>query len=397
MATTAKMNVIFGHHGSAAIFKFDGNDRTGGHIAARGYDDCCGSSHGPGPTIVPASMAHRNDSRIYPLNKLAAVVRALADEGISVELALQNTGISPQELDSPASKMSVSQLLIAYRNALRYSRRSDLAIRLGQGIQVTAYGIYGYALMSSPNQRALINTALKYHHLMLATADLSFREDTERKIGTWTITPIVNPTEQQLYRFIVEVYVGTLLALSGDILERPGMHLGIKVTYPHSPDIPAYEELFHCPVRYEQESNELILNSSWLDTPTRRHNVLTFATVENICAETLEQMGDRAGIRRELKKILLESAGRFPTIEEISEQLGTSPRTLRRKLQSEGTSYAVLLNETRVHLAKKYLRETILTIDEIANRVGYNDTSNFRRGFQRATGVSPTTYRGRAQ
>ena len=109
-------------------------------------------------------MTHRRPPRIYPVNKLVAVVRALADEGIPAELALQDTGISPQELDSPASRMAVSQLLVAYRNALTLSRRSDFAIRLGQSIQVTAYGIYGYALMSSPNQRALINTALKYHH-----------------------------------------------------------------------------------------------------------------------------------------------------------------------------------------------------------------------------------------
>ena len=331
------------------------------------------------------------------MNKLVAVVRALADEGIPAELALQDTGISPQELDSPASRMAVSQLLVAYRNALTLSRRSDFAIRLGQSIQVTAYGIYGYALMSSPNQRALINTALKYHHLMLATEELSFREDPEHQTGTWTIMPIVTaPAERRLYRFIVEAKLGTLLALSSDILERPEIRQGIRVTYPYSSDLPPYEDLFRCPVQYGQDANELIVSTAWLDAPARRHNALTFAIVEKICAEALDQMGDRAGLGRDIKRILLENAGRFPTIEGISEQLGTSPRTLRRKLQSEGTSYAALLNETRVHLAKKYLRETILTIDEIADRVGYNDTPNFRRGFHRATGISPAVYRSRA-
>jgi AraC-like DNA-binding protein len=323
-------------------------------------------------------------------------LRALAEEGIPSELALQDTGIQPRELDSPAARMSILQLLVAYRNSLKLSRRPDFAVRLGQSIQVTAYGIYGYALMSSPNQRALIDTALKYHHLMLATEELTFREDPKNKIGVWTINPVVTAAaEHRLYRFIVEVKLGTLLALSSDILERPEMRQKIRVTYPYSPDLPAYEDLFNCPVQYEQDSNELILNTSWLDTPTRRHNALTFATVESICAETLNQMGDGNGIRRELRKILLERPGRFPTIEEISAQLAMSPRTLRRKLQAEGTSYAVLLNETRIHLAKKYLRETILTIDEIASRVGYNDTSNFRRGFQRGTGLSPTAYRRR--
>ena len=84
----------------------------------------------------------------------------------NVELALRGTGISPQDLNSPRSKMSVSQLLTAYRNALEFSRDQYFAVRLGQNVKVTTYGIYGYAMLSSPTQRALIQLALKYNRLI---------------------------------------------------------------------------------------------------------------------------------------------------------------------------------------------------------------------------------------
>ena len=102
-------------------------------------------------------------------------------EGIPEALALRDTDVSPQDVNSPAARISVAQLLAAYRNALTFSRDPAFAIRLGQSTQVTTLGMYGYALLSTPNQRGLIDLVLKYHRLMLATADLSFREEADAK------------------------------------------------------------------------------------------------------------------------------------------------------------------------------------------------------------------------
>lgn len=339
-------------------------------------------------------MAHRTQSRIYPVNKLQAVVAALELEGIPTEQALQGTGVEPPDLKSPTAKISVAQLLAAYRNALKLSRDPCFAVRLGQSVQVTTYGMYGYALLSAPNQRAVIDLVLRYNRLVLATADLSFQEEPADQVGIWTIEPLaIKPTELRLRRFIVEVYLGTLSSLSVDLLERSDIRKEIRLAYPCSPDLPLYEELFQCPVYYEQDRNELRVNTIWIDRPIRRYNELTFLTMQKTCAEMLEQIGPAAGIARDLQLALLESGGRFPTIEAVCQRLGMSPRTLRRKLEAEGTSYGAIVNETRIRLAKKYLRETLMNVDEIASRIGYSDASNFRRAFQRSTHVTPAMYR----
>ena len=342
-------------------------------------------------------MVNGDNSRIYPINKLVAVVDALASEGISTELALRDTGVRPQDLKSPTARISIRQLLAAYRNALAFSRDPAFAIRLGQSIQVTTYGMYGYALLSTPDQRSLIDLVVKYHRLMLATADLSFREEAGTEVGIWTIEPLARATEEpRLYRFIVELYLGTVTTLSGDILGRPEIKKEIRVTYPCSPDIPAYDELFRCPVHFGQDRNELRVNTTWMDERARRYNELTFLTMQNVCADMLAQMGSNAAVARQVQQVLLESPGRLLTIEAVCQRLKLSARTLRRKLNAEGTSYGALVQETRVRLAKRYLRETVMSVEEIANRIGYRDVSNFRRAFQRATQVTPAAYR-RAQ
>ena len=70
-----------------------------------------------------------------------------------------------------------------------------------------------------------------------------------------------------------------------------------------------------------------------------------------------------------------------------------SSRTLNRHLREHGTSYLQILNDVRKELAIQYLRESDLSTDEIAERLGYTETTNFRRAFKRWTGKSPSVYR----
>ena len=69
--------------------------------------------------------------------------------------------------------------------------------------------------------------------------------------------------------------------------------------------------------------------------------------------------------------------------------LGFSARTLIRKLKQEGVSFQQILDEVRMERAAWYLRETPYPIEEIAERLGYADTTNFSRTCRRWFGAKP--------
>ena len=77
----------------------------------------------------------------------------------------------------------------------------------------------------------------------------------------------------------------------------------------------------------------------------------------------------------------------------MADRLSIHPRALRRRLEAEGTSYRDLLAEVRARLAIEYLRQTAMTNEEIASRLGYSDAANFRHAFARWTGKSPSEFR----
>jgi len=82
-----------------------------------------------------------------------------------------------------------------------------------------------------------------------------------------------------------------------------------------------------------------------------------------------------------------------PSQELIASDLSVSNRTLQRKLKDEGTSFMDLLQDTRLQLARKYLRQPGRSVVETAYLLGFSEPSTFSRAFKRWTGRAPADYR----
>jgi AraC-like DNA-binding protein len=81
------------------------------------------------------------------------------------------------------------------------------------------------------------------------------------------------------------------------------------------------------------------------------------------------------------------------SLEAAATRLGTSRRTLQRRLNRHGVSFWTLVEESRFEIAAALLRETDLKVQEIAARIGYSTPSGFARAFTKWAGLSPTQFR----
>ena len=108
----------------------------------------------------------------------------------------------------------------------------------------------------------------------------------------------------------------------------------------------------------------------------------------------LEELETDAGFAARVRACLMEllPMGKS-TIEDVAEKLGTSVRTLQRRLQKEETNYQKQLNHSRELLARHYLTNSELTSAEIAFLIGYDDPSSFSRAFHLWTGMTPESLR----
>jgi AraC-like DNA-binding protein len=85
-----------------------------------------------------------------------------------------------------------------------------------------------------------------------------------------------------------------------------------------------------------------------------------------------------------------------PDMAAASRELGLSVRSLRRRLEEEGTSYRELTQSMLYESACSMLRNPELTLQAIAHALGFADSSTFHRAFLRWSGSTPAAYRAAA-
>jgi AraC-like DNA-binding protein len=332
------------------------------------------------------------DDRIDPPHKVAVLVGILSEEGITAEQALAGSGISSSAVMDPATRISTRQLLTVFNNALQLSKDPTLALRAGKRINITHFGMYGYALLSSPTPRDAIEFALKYRPLTAPLIGLAFHE--KDGVPIWEFSDVLAlGTDSPLFRFILEFQLGTQLSLHGDILGDTAIPLEIRVTYPAPGHVASYEQLLGCHVHFGQAVNEVRFNNNWLERKLAYANPITASLVRETCDQLLAELRTASGLASKVSAMLLAQPGRFPDIEALAAQLHMTPRTIRRKLQMQGTSYQKISADVRKQLAIDYLRKTHMSNDDIAAALGFSDAANFRLAFKRWTGKTPSDYR----
>ena len=123
-------------------------------------------------------------------------------------------------------------------------------------------------------------------------------------------------------------------------------------------------------------------------------NEFIYMQCEKKIDEILGSLHSKNNLSGKVRHLLLSrSFNDMPSIIEVADSLYMVERTLRYQLTKEKTSFRKILNEVKSELAKRYLRESDLSIQEIAFSLGYTHTQNFYRAFSKELGTTPEQYR----
>jgi AraC-like DNA-binding protein len=333
-----------------------------------------------------------SNERIYSAAKVAAIVEALAAEGVSAAAALECVGVSHDTLNSPTTRVSLDQIIECYHNAVRLTRDPHFALHLGLKVHVSAYGMYGFALLSGTDFRKAMKVAVTYHRIAAPLAEIAFHEDGER--ASWSMAPIPHPrVDAQMYRFLVELQIGTHWSLMRDMMGQSFAPRELAVTFKPPYDAEACRAAFGCPVHFSRPHNKLVFDTAYLDSRPEYGFEITYSAVVKLCESLLAELERRSGTAGKVREILLVNLMRPTSFETVASRLHMTTRTLRRKLDEEGTSFRKLVDELKMEVAVKYLRDTELTVDDIAHSLGFSEAAIFRRAFRRWTNRSPREFR----
>ena len=83
----------------------------------------------------------------------------------------------------------------------------------------------------------------------------------------------------------------------------------------------------------------------------------------------------------------------YPDIHLLAEAVRLSVRTLQRRLEDEGLTYARVVAQARCDEAQRMLDDPDRKVIDVALDLGYSDPSHFARAFGRWTGMAPREFR----
>ena len=160
---------------------------------------------------------------------------------------------------------------------------------------------------------------------------------------------------------------------------------------------PAYHELyaetFDCPIHFEQERDAVVFQASLVDTPLPQANQ---DRLDELCKQLDDALKELDAPKTFAEKTerctytLLKSG--TPDLTKTAKALHISPRSLRRHLAEEGTSYRAVLEDTRRNLCERLMLEQKMSMAEISERLGYSEQSAFNRAFKKWFGETPKAY-----
>jgi len=330
-----------------------------------------------------------------PNKRAISSIKAMTDLGIeyglSLDQCLDSTAITVQDLTDPEAMVTVSQELQVIDNLVRHLPDvKGLGLQAGMRYQLTTLGIWAFAIISSPTLRAAIEVGVRFVDLshVLAKYDFVEKEDSaEIHIGIEHIPP-------HLRTFVLERQLATTLLLiremTGEALMRPReLYLSIgELPFTTLPDI-----LRGTQVHLNSSMNRLVLDKALLDKATPKANPATAAFCVQQCEELLNKRKALSGFSGEVRALLLSHIDAMPSLNEAAKHFHMSPRTFRRRLEENGSHYRELLDETRQGVAIELLNTANLSVESVAERLGYAETASFIHAFKRWTGTTPGQYK----
>ncbi|WP_420956141.1 AraC family transcriptional regulator [Burkholderia gladioli] len=318
-----------------------------------------------------------------------------AERGVSRAALLAGTGLSDTQLDDPNIEVTAAQELRLTDNLLRsLGRPAGLGFEVGLRYHFSAYGVWGYGLIASATARDALALAMRFLPLTYAFTVITYREEPDAGVLNFGAPELPDA----LSRFCVErdmAAAATLLeeTAGGDFaLARFSLQAarGQSACHAATPVL----RIGGIEPEYGARSNSLAFARAYLDRALPHANPITVSMCEQMCGQLLDARRARIGTSMMIRHYLNATWGGGPlSLEEMARIMNTSARTLKRRLQEDGTTFRTLLDESRSAMAETLLRDAHLTLTEIAERLGYSDLSSFSQAFKRWYGVAPQIYR----
>ena len=313
----------------------------------------------------------------------------LEEAGVPVAAVLRSAGLPQNLFQQTRILVTTEELFALWRAISQVSNDPAIALKLGTETKTERFHPMGIAALSTENFGAAVQHMARYKKLSAPEEILHEMHEEEWSIQfLWTLAVEAEP------QALVDHCFAWVLSIARHGSGTRISPLRVELVQPRS-HLKVLERYFGCPVVCGQSRNAMVFRASdaALQFVTRNAELLDMLAPQ--FEQDLKQHTSREDSFLELVRGAIQQrlTGHRPTTEDVARELHMSSRTLQRRLQESGSSFQRVLDEARHQMARYYLRNSVLELNEAAYLLGYEDANSFARAFRGWEGVPPGHWR----
>jgi AraC-like DNA-binding protein len=349
-----------------------------------------GRRDGSGPLI----QSPRDGVAVQPLVSARVVwpfIAVYRDLGCPDELGLELLGYDRTSITDPDARLPWSDVQRGLRFALERTRRSDLGLLAAEHFAPGLFDLLEFAVRSQTTLGGAMSSLRRLLPLIIESAELQVVASAETAVLRFEPPP-GEPCEPSAVEFAMACLQIGLRRCTGRNELTPRE---VRFRHARPAHTKTHDAVFRARLTFGAAVNGLVIPLEMLDLPLVQADSALSATLQRIgeafVAAQPRAFTWRQAVRHRIADQLCDGC----SCETIARSLAVTPRTLLRRLKDEATTFRDELEAVRHEKAMTYLRDTTLSVSELAYLLGFSSVATFHRAFKRWTRTTPGDYRRR--
>lgn len=329
-----------------------------------------------------------------PPNMPAAYLRellALAQRwDVTAAELLEGTGLAPEDLTRSSTRIALADLETIAARAIARTGEPGIAFLMGLQMRISSHGFLGFAAMTARTLGEALALAERFAPTRNTAITMRTRVEGDLASILLDLDLPAGPLREQV---AVMVFVG-LGEIASAITGRR-LDARVEFDFPRPGYWDRFEPRVAHAIAFERAQSRILLPASALELPLVAADPAAMQLALEQCERELAALGRTSHPVERVRRTLRDDTDPVFGLDAVAKRLGTSPRTLKRRLAEHGLTFSELLDEHRRERALLLLADPRTSIEAIAEQLGYSNAANFTRAFKRWTGRTPAAHRAR--
>jgi len=317
-----------------------------------------------------------------------SIFTRLEEMGVRAAEVLRRAGLPQRYMDQPRVLLTTGEWFAFWRAVGEASADPAMGLLLGTESRTERFHPMGLAALSTDNLGAAVAQMARYKQLTCPEEIVQEKDDEEWSIRfRWLLAEEAEPA------ILIDCCFAWVLSIARVGTGSRLSPLRAEFVQPR-PHVKTIERHLGCPVVCGAPGNALVFRAADAQRRFATRNAELLALLVPQFEEDLKGENAEENFAERVRVAIQQRlTGRRPSIEDIADALHVSSRTLQRRLQDEGSNFQRVLEESRHQLARRYLNNSGLELNEAAYLLGYEDGNSFVRAFRSWEGVPPARWR----